>query len=208
MTKVKICGMMRPEDVEMSSPADYIGFVVNAGTRRSLTAAKAKELMSVCSKPRVVVSTCTAADALIDLASSLEPEVLQISAPLSEDALFEVREGLSCLLWAVVHVGGGNEAARVGMVMNIADAVMLDTCSPAGGGTGTVHDWSVSRRLKEIAAPRPVILAGGLDSDNVEYAVRAVGPFAVDVSSGVEVHGAKDPGRVRELIEAVRRWQQ
>lgn len=207
MTGVKICGMMRPRDVEMSSGADYIGFVVNAGTRRSLTVERAKDLMSICSRPRVVVTTCTDASALCELVSSLEPEVLQVSAPIGGETLKAVRKSIGCELWAVVHVGGGDEDARVSMVKETADAVMLDTYSKAGGGTGAAHDWNASSRLKRAAEPRPVILAGGLDSDNVEYAVGAVGPFAVDVSSGVEVNGAKDPERVRNFIETVRSCQ-
>lgn len=204
MTKVKICGMMRPQDVEMSSAADYIGFVVNAGTRRSLTVERARELMSICSKPRVVVTTFTDPNALIELASSLEPEALQVSAPVGESTLKAVKDNIGCELWAVVHVGGGDEEARVSMAKKIADTVMLDTYSKAGGGAGVAHDWSTSSRLKATASPKLVILAGGLDSDNVEYAVRAVGPFAVDVSSGVEVNGAKDPERVENFIKAVR----
>jgi phosphoribosylanthranilate isomerase len=205
MTRVKVCGMMRPQDVEASSDADYIGFVVNAGTRRSLTIEKARELMSTCSLPRVVVATYTDAKALSELVSELEPEVLQVSAPVSKEALKEVRDDTGCELWAVVHVGNGGEEARVRAVKDIADAVMFDTYSRTGGGTGATHDWSASLRLKAVAEPRPAILAGGLDSDNVERAVRAVRPFVVDVSSGVEVNGVKDPERVRDFIRTVRR---
>lgn len=205
MTRVKICGMMRPQDVEVSSDADYIGFVVNTSTRRSLTVEKARELMSTCSLPRVVVATHMDAKALSGLVSALEPEVLQVSAPVSEEALREVKDDIGCELWAVVHVGNGDEEARVRMVKDIADAVVFDTYSQTGGGTGAAHDWSASSRLKAVAEPRPAILAGGLDSNNVEYAVRAVGPFIVDVSSGVEVNGTKDPQRVRDFIRTVRR---
>jgi phosphoribosylanthranilate isomerase len=205
MTRVKICGMMRPQDVEASSDADYLGFVVNTGTRRSLTIEKARELMSTCSVPRVVVVTDTDAEALSELVSALEPEVLQISAAVSEGMLKKVKDDTGCELWAVVHVGNGNEEARVRMVKDVADAVVFDTYSPAGGGAGAAHDWSASSRLKTITKSRPAILAGGLDSDNVECAIRAVDPFAVDVSSGVEVNGAKDPGRIRDFIRKVRR---
>ena len=88
------------------------------------------------------------------------------------------------------------------MEAGMADLVLLD--SRAGdrmGGTGATFDWSIARG---IAQRMPVVLAGGLTPENVGEAIRTVRPFAVDVSSGVETAGVKDPHKIRAFIEAVR----
>jgi len=69
---------------------------------------------------------------------------------------------------------------------------------------GLVGDW---RRARRLAAARPVILAGGLNPENVRRALEAVRPQGVDVSTGVEEGGRKSPERIRRFVEEVRRWQ-
>lgn len=82
------------------------------------------------------------------------------------------------------------------------EAVLLDTYVPgAVGGTGHSFDWSMAR---ELAASRRLILAGGLRPDNVRLAVETASPYAVDVSSGVERGGIKDPEKIRLFIQAAR----
>jgi phosphoribosylanthranilate isomerase len=87
---------------------------------------------------------------------------------------------------------------------DIIDGILLDS-SKAGqsGGTGVVHDWSVSRQIVE-KLEAPVILAGGLNPENVRRAVEEVRPYAVDVASGVEKNGKKDPDKVSRFITQIR----
>ena len=88
------------------------------------------------------------------------------------------------------------------------DAFITDTWDPqtgARGATGKTHDWAASRRIVE-AAPRPVILAGGLTPENVGRAILRVRPAGVDAHTGVEApDGAKDPARVRAFVGEARR---
>ncbi|SFG24785.1 phosphoribosylanthranilate isomerase [Desulfotomaculum arcticum] len=78
------------------------------------------------------------------------------------------------------------------------DAFLFDTyCDKSYGGTGKTFDWSL---LENIACPKPVILAGGLNPFNVREAVRTVRPYAVDVSGGVETNGQKDAQKIKEFI--------
>jgi phosphoribosylanthranilate isomerase len=90
----------------------------------------------------------------------------------------------------------------------VADAILLDTFKDGElGGTGIVHDWSLSAILaKELRVP--VILAGGLNALNVGEAIRTVRPYAVDVSTGVETNGRKDREKVESFIKEVRSCQQ
>ncbi|MGZ5563468.1 MAG: phosphoribosylanthranilate isomerase, partial [Halobacteriota archaeon] len=85
------------------------------------------------------------------------------------------------------------------------DAVLTDSYVPgAHGGTGMPHNWAVSRAIRERVAPTPLILAGGLTLGNVRAAIDTVRPFAVDVSSGVEIRpGVKDHIKMHGFIEAV-----
>jgi len=84
------------------------------------------------------------------------------------------------------------------------DAYLLDTKVPGlAGGTGKSFDWSRAREAKELG--KPVILAGGLNPGNVGEAIRLVRPFAVDVSSGVELDGEKDPGLIQKFMAETRR---
>ena len=104
----------------------------------------------------------------------------------------------------VLHVGADEAAAAALSRIETASAmaVMLDKGSDAAfGGTGETLDWAVAA---EVAAAMPVWLAGGLTPENVAEAIRAVRPWAVDVSSGVEAEGMKDAAKIRAFIEAAR----
>ncbi|HXF81572.1 MAG TPA: phosphoribosylanthranilate isomerase, partial [bacterium] len=84
-------------------------------------------------------------------------------------------------------------------------AFLLDSFEPdLAGGTGKPFDWALAAAL---AAPAPIILAGGLTAENVEQALEVVRPYGVDVSSGVETDGRKDPLKIRAFIRRVRLWE-
>ena len=89
----------------------------------------------------------------------------------------------------------------------LVDALLLDSrTADRIGGTGLPHDWSVSRRIVEQIG-KPVILAGGLRPENLQAALKMVGPTAVDVNPGIEdVAGAKDPQRAVAFVQICRRW--
>jgi len=204
MTKVKICGMMRPEDIEAAKEADYLGFVVESNSRRSLSLRVAKELMSTCSNDKVVVTSSADIAVLERIAMLLEPEILQVHSLLSATEMRTLTGDCECKIWALVPVGHGEETRCARALSEIVDAVLLDTHGYVIGGSGKRHDWSVSRDVADSLRPFPVVLAGGLDPDNVEEAIVQVHPFAVDVSSGVEVEGRKRAELVREFIARAR----
>ncbi len=109
-------------------------------------------------------------------------------------------------LWQVVHVTGPAAIAEAERVARHVDAVLLDSGDPTLdtkelGGTGRVHDWRVSRTIRELLDV-PVFLAGGLHPGNVAEAVRAVGPWGLDVCSGLRPDGALDADRLAAFASA------
>lgn len=88
-------------------------------------------------------------------------------------------------------------------------AILVDSHIPGKyGGTKVVHDWKVSRRIRDLIYPKPLMLAGGLNSENIYETILAVKPFAVNVSSGVESKpGVKDRQKIALFINEVREEQ-
>lgn len=108
----------------------------------------------------------------------------------------------------VIHVEGPASLDEALRVAPHVDALLLDSGRPGAaipelGGTGRVHDWSVSRAIVERCG-KPVWLAGGLRPDNVAEAVAAVGPFGVDVCSGLRTDGRLDEAKLAALAHALR----
>ncbi|HEY7513971.1 MAG TPA: phosphoribosylanthranilate isomerase, partial [Vicinamibacteria bacterium] len=105
------------------------------------------------------------------------------------------------------HVTGEESVAEAVRVAGEVDAILLDSGNPALavkelGGTGRRHDWALSRRIRE-AVPVPVFLAGGLRAENLGEAIEAVGPFALDVCSGVRTDGRLDEEKLGRFFAAV-----
>lgn len=137
-------------------------------------------------------------------------DTLQLVDRLPPGALREIRGALPGVrLVQVVHVTGEESLEEAREVEAEVDAILLDSGNPKLavkelGGTGRVHDWAVSRRIRE-GVRVPVYLAGGLGAGNVGEAIRAVGPFGLDLCSGVRTEGRLDGGKLGAFFEGVRR---
>jgi phosphoribosylanthranilate isomerase len=108
----------------------------------------------------------------------------------------------------VIHVSGKRSIDEAIAVAPHVDAILLDSGNPSLtvkelGGTGRVHDWNVSRRIRD-SVDVPVWLAGGLKPDNVALAVDIVEPYGVDVCSGLRPNGHLDPFRLEQFVDALR----
>jgi phosphoribosylanthranilate isomerase len=107
----------------------------------------------------------------------------------------------------VIHVVGEHSREEAKRIAGQVDALLLDSGNPALavkelGGTGRVHDWRISRRIRE-EVPLPVFLAGGLNAANVQEAIQGVRPFGLDLCSGVQRDGRLDQRKLREFMRAV-----
>jgi len=135
---------------------------------------------------------------------------LQLVDRLTKGTYDDLRRALPGIgLVQVLHVRGEGALADALAAAPHVDALLLDSGNPTSevkelGGTGRVHDWSISRRIVERAAC-PVFLAGGLRPDNVGAAIRTVRPYGVDVCSGVREGGRLSEPKLRGFVDAVRR---
>jgi phosphoribosylanthranilate isomerase len=206
--RVKICGITREEDlaVAVAAGADAVGFLVGVpASPRNLTIKRAETLLHQVPVfvDSVVVTAPQSIEALAEICERLKPTAIQIHGKKSFDAS-EVRErikGTRLIKTVYVTEDVLKETAVEGL--KAFDAVLLDSFTKGQyGGTGRVHDWTLSRQIKEAVAPLPVILAGGLKPENVKEAIQTVQPYAVDVASGVELRPAiKDHKKIRAFIE-------
>ncbi|MEM0449746.1 MAG: phosphoribosylanthranilate isomerase [Methanomassiliicoccales archaeon] len=204
MTKVKICGIARPSDIEMARFADYLGFVVGSRSFRNLELKPAKELMSCTEQKKVMVTTSTDAALIVKMANYLEPDVVQVHSLMSPADLRFITRMVSGVVWGLVPIGNGHEEERLGRIRNCVSAAVLDT-RDVPLNVPKEEEWGICRRLRDQVDPYPIILSGGLNPENVKEAVTAVHPFCVDVSSGVEYQYVKEPRLVRRFIRKV--WE-
>ncbi len=198
MTRVKICGIKSVEEALAASEAgaDAVGFVFAKSPRRVDTA-KAAEICRVLPPfvSRVGVFVNEKRDVVKDIASSCGLTVLQFHG--SEDG--EYCGGFSLPVLKAVRIRSRSDLS--GMLKVPAAGYVLDSyLTGMAGGTGITFEW----QLIEGIPTEKVILAGGLSAGNVAGAIKKVKPHGVDVSSGVEKDGMKDPLLIKEFMSAVR----
>jgi phosphoribosylanthranilate isomerase len=206
MTRVKICGLTRPEDVRLAVElgAWAVGFVL-AESPRHVVPAKARDLAAAAGDALTVAVVTNQTPAWISAAvDTAGLGAVQLSAGANGPSVAAVLEAAA-------------ETDRRPLVIaafdtpdvELADFVLLDARAPGVyGGTGRKLDWELL--AADPATPRKdLVLAGGLKPAGVPAAIAALHPLAVDVSSGVEwVPGIKDAKRLREFFAAVERADQ
>lgn len=203
MVLVKICGNTSKEDALMALNlgADLVGVIVDVpvATPRKVSASNAREILSDVQGRGVMVIMPEGVEQALDYCDRVDPDYVQLHGGESVDFVKELRN-LSCGIIKTVHVAGRDAITDALKYASYCDYLLLDTPSAGMGGSGLKHDWVISREIVR-SAKVPVILAGGLNPGNVEEAVRAVKPYAVDAASGVESRpGKKDYNKVKDFI--------
>lgn len=204
-TRIKICGLTRIDDAvcAANAGADAIGLIFYEASPRSVTIEQAALISSALAPfvSTVALFVNAAPQAVDEVIAKVRPSMLQFHG--DEDASDCRRYGVPFL-----------KAIRVGTAMTADDlleyaskfkdarALLLDTLSTGVyGGSGECFDW----RVIPDAIRHRVVLSGGLRPDNVAAAIRVIRPWAVDVSSGVEVQkGVKDHAKISRFIEEVK----
>ncbi|MEX1307359.1 MAG: phosphoribosylanthranilate isomerase, partial [Eubacteriales bacterium] len=191
MTKIKICGLRRMEDVVWSNELlpDYVGFVF-AKSKRQVTAAQAKAMIDALNPSIQTVGVFVNADAdtLKSVQETCGLDILQLHGEESVPFC----EALKPRVWKAFRVKSQDDFAEANRYK--AESYLLDGFDLAAhGGTGTAFDW---RMAKEYQFNAPLVIAGGIDETNVNQVIDILSPMAVDVSSAVETDGYKDAEKV------------
>ena len=149
------------------------------------------------------------ADAIIEQHKHCRANTLQLVDHVPHVELIELKRALPGIaLVQVVHVNGPDSISEACVVAPFVDAILLDSGNQKLaikelGGTGRVHDWTISRTITERCG-KPLFLAGGLSAENVGDAIAHVRPYGVDICSGVRTGGRLDATKLRAFISAAR----
>jgi phosphoribosylanthranilate isomerase len=210
VTAVKFCGLTRREDAAIAEElgAAYAG-VVFARSVRQVSARDARQIFAGAPNARHVgVFRHGDVREILDDAAVAGLHVIQLHGDFRASEIAMLRDGFGGEIWSVLPVDSRLAAVpRIGADMiDGIDGVLLDTSvNGNSGGTGIPFDWSAMKPFaKEIAGRVELIVAGGLNPDNVGAMIRALAPAAADVSSGVEsTPGIKDRNLMAAFAEAV-----
>ena len=198
MTKIKLCGLSRPQDILAANQLrpEYIGLVFAPKSSRYISSGQARELKALLSPQirAVGVFVNEGIDRVEELLNSGVIDLAQLHGSEDADYIRQLRTRTGKPVIQAFRITSEEDVKRAEHSM--ADHILRD----AGAGTGTVFDWSMLQQLR-----RPYFLAGGLGLHNVEKAVEELHPYGVDVSSGIETDGGKDPEKMAAFVAAVRK---
>ena len=209
--ELKFCGMTRDVDANYAASlgAEYVGVIFADSPRRVDPQQAAGVLATARGKAKTVgVFGPSSIETVATIAGEVSLDVVQLHGDPSAGVIERLRPFFSGEVWAVIRIAGTTLPENATTLLNVADAVVLDTkVTGQLGGTGTSFDWdSIAKTLDRQRIRARIVLAGGLNPENVARAVSIVAPDIVDVSSGVEsAPGIKDHARMRAFSDAVRR---
>ena len=200
MTKIKICGLYRPQDIEYVNAArpDWCGFIINfPKSHRNLAPDQVRALRAGLDSGITPVGVFV--DSPVEDAAALLNDgaisVAQLHGHEDDTYIARLRElAPGCTVWKAFKVRADADLAAANA--SAADMVLLDN----GYGTGAAFDWSLTQGMT-----RPYILAGGLTPENIPGAIARLRPWGLDISSGVETDKKKDPTKIMAAVAAARK---
>jgi len=199
--RVKICGITNLQDAEaaVAAGADALGFILYEKSKRFISIEDAIRIVEQLPPfVQTVAVTVNAVKEFTNLGWRKQLKYFGIAQLHGEESPGHAKAVSKYL--PVIKVFPADKARLIAPAHYEVSAFMLDTPSQAYGGTGKVFDWDYALEFK-TKTTKPLILSGGLNPENVAKAIETVHPYAVDVSSGVEVSpGRKDHAKLRDFI--------
>ena len=215
MQKIKLCGMMKPCDIEYANRVkpDLVGFIF-ANTRRKISATQAKQFREALDAeiPAVGVFVNEDISVITSLVQDGCIDMIQLHGEEDADYIRRLREICDVPVIKAVKVQTVEQIRQAAALP--VDYLLLDTYRKGVlGGTGEAFDWELLREAKAAAGDtaegelfgKPYFLAGGLHAGNLREAA-ALGSYGLDVSSGIETDGSKDFDKMVEVMELVRKF--
>ena len=213
MQKIKLCGMMKPCDIEYANRVkpDFVGFIF-ANTRRKISAAQAKQFRETLDAEIQAVGVFVNEDIPV-IASLVQDgciDMIQLHGEEDADYIRCLREVCDVPVIKAVKVQTVEQIRQTAALP--VDYLLLDTYRKGVlGGTGEAFDWELLREAKAAAGDtaegelfgKPYFLAGGLHAGNLREAA-ALGSYGLDISSGIETDGSKDFTKMVEVMELLR----
>ncbi|MCB0726051.1 MAG: phosphoribosylanthranilate isomerase [Ignavibacteriae bacterium] len=212
--KVKVCCISSVSEAALavSYGADALGFVSKMPSGPGVISDE-KILEIIKTVPshidKFLLTSETESSEIIQQQEKFKPDTLQLVDEVSTEVYHDLKNKIpSVRIVQVVHVKDKSSAEYAIKISGFVDAILLDSGNPdlsvkELGGTGKVHNWNISRMIREKVNV-PVYLAGGLNAENVKEAINTVSPYAVDLCSGVRTDGKLDESKLEKFFNAVR----
>lgn len=201
MTNIKLCGLSRMVDIEVVNvlKPEYIGFIFVPQSKRYVSIAQASVFKKVLDKKikAVGVFVDEDIDIILDCINLGIIDMVQLHGHEDENTILKLKALGQRPIIKAFKIESQNDCLEA--EKSSADYILLDS----GSGSGKVFDWELIKDIK-----REYFLAGGLDVENVEKAIRVLKPYAVDVSSGLETDGLKDKLKMEAFVYNVRKVEE
>lgn len=198
-TKIKICGLKSVEDIKIINkyPVNYVGFVF-AQSKRRVSKEKVKEMIKILKKnvKSVGVFVDTPYEEINKIVKYCNLDIVQMHGKEKNEEC----EKIIVPVWKGISIKNEKELNSAKFYKNV-QGILLDG---AKAGSGTMFNWNLAR---EFSKEYFTILAGGLNEENVQNAIRITLPNVVDVSSGVEKNGKKNEEKIKKFIRKVKEYE-
>lgn len=201
MSKIKICGLTRKQDIDAVNAAvpDYIGFVF-AKSKRQIDEVMAKALKELLNSSIKAVGVFVNEEIknVVKLCGSHVIDLIQLHGDENEDYIKRLK---NCVPNKIIKAIRVKDPEDIRKAMEFScDYLLLDAYHDCKyGGTGKSFDWSMIYDIN-----KPYFLAGGINSGNITQAIERYRPYCIDVSSGVETNGYKDPEKILDIVAKAR----